>query len=76
MVLIKVRYPASAKVYLKSQIGIDIGASVRGGESFPDPAGPDGEELMLRLASLKMWVDEVAAECGATAAPPPSIKRE
>jgi 4-hydroxy-tetrahydrodipicolinate synthase len=73
--LIKVNYPASAKVYLKTQCGVDIGPGVREGKPFPDASGPEGEELMLRLEALHAWAAETAAECGATVAAAPVITR-
>lgn len=73
--VIKVNYPASAKTYLKTQVGIDIGNKVREGNAFPEADGPEGEELLLRLENLKKWADQVSAELGVTPAAAPVVKR-
>lgn len=73
--LIKVKYPSSAKMYLKSQVGLDIGITSREGEPFPSTDGADGEELLLRLQSLHKWTAEIARDCGVKEAVAPVIQR-
>jgi 4-hydroxy-tetrahydrodipicolinate synthase len=73
--LIKVKYPSSAKMYLKSQVGIDINTTSREGEPFPATDGADGEELMLRLQSLHKWQAEISSDCGIVPASAPVVKR-
>jgi 4-hydroxy-tetrahydrodipicolinate synthase len=66
--LIKVNYPASAKVYLKEKCGVNISPYVRSGAAFPASPGPEREELLLRFDALHKWAEEVARDCGATPA--------
>jgi 4-hydroxy-tetrahydrodipicolinate synthase len=63
--VIKVNYPASAKVYLKEKCGVNIGPFVRAASAFPATPGPEREELMLRFDALHKWAEEVATDCGA-----------
>jgi 4-hydroxy-tetrahydrodipicolinate synthase len=69
--LLKVYYPASAKVYVKEMCGVNIGHRVRSATQFPSEEGPEREELMLRFDALHKWAAEVAEEVGATPGSPP-----
>jgi 4-hydroxy-tetrahydrodipicolinate synthase len=61
--LVKVNYPASAKVYVATHCGVKIGPKAREGSAWPED-GAAAEEGALRLAALKSTVDELKAEIG------------
>ena len=62
--LVKVNYPASAKVYVATHCGVPIGSKVREGSPWPEAGGAAAEEGSLRLAALKSAADELSAEIG------------
>ena len=62
---VKVNYPASAKTYLKEVLGLSIATNLaRDGAPFPPAGEAPGDELRLRLQSMRDLADTLSAECG------------
>eukprot|EP00051_Salpingoeca_urceolata_P007591 m.98899 g.98899 ORF g.98899 m.98899 type:complete len:325 (-) comp15304_c0_seq1:116-1090(-) len=63
--LVKTKYPLSAKMYLKSQYGLDIQVKCRGQEATFN------EEELTKLTELRLMMEDLCSSVGIQPVPPP-----